>query len=76
MQRIEFDNSKVLGRPNANLKNGATVHGAIEVYPDFTRMGFLSLDIRGPIKAYRGSAIIDRETARQVGVELLKWAFS
>lgn len=74
MERFEFDNSKKLSMANDNLKNGPTRHGVIELYPDFLGDGFLSLDIRGPAGAYRGSAIINKGTAGKVGAALLKWS--
>ena len=74
MERFEFNNNNAGFGANDNLKNGKTSHGAIEIYPDFQKEGFLSLDIRGPVKAYRGSAIIDKETAGKVGMALLKWS--
>jgi hypothetical protein len=75
MTRIEFGNINQL-HPNANRKNQPTFHGAIELYPDFQRQGYCSLDIKGPAGADRGSAIIDRETARKVGVALLQWSMT
>jgi hypothetical protein len=73
MERFEFNTRKEAGRANANLKNGATTRGAIELYPDFQKDGILSLDIRGPAGAYRGSALIDKATAQRVGRALLEW---
>jgi len=74
MERFEFDNREALGMANDNLKNGPTRRGAIELYPDHQKDGFLSLDIRGPAGAYRGSATIDKATARKVGAALLQWS--
>ena len=75
MERFEFNTGKISGLPNDNLKNGPTRRGAIEIYPDFpVENNCLSLDIRGPVKAYRGSAILDKATARKVGAALLEWA--
>jgi len=74
MLQIPFDTSKEGFGANSNRKNGKTSHGIIELYPDFQVPCCLSLDIRGPAGAYRGSAIIDKETARKVGAELLNWA--
>jgi hypothetical protein len=74
MLQIPFDTSKEGFGANSNRKNGKTSHGIIELYPDFQMPCWLSLDIRGPAGAYRGSAIIDKETARKVGAELLNWA--
>ena len=77
MKRFEFDNRKALNMANDNLKNGPTRHGAIELYPwlgPVDDQDFLSLDIRGPVKAFRGSAVIDKETARKLSAALLKWA--
>jgi len=74
MLQIPFDTSKEGFGANSNRKNGRTSHGIIELYPDFQVPCCLFLDIRGPAGAYRGSAIIDKETARQVGAELLNWA--
>lgn len=76
MKRFEFGNINALN-PNDNRKNGATFHGVIELYPDIQGMqGLCSLDICGPSGARRGSAIIDRATARKVAVALLGWAMS
>ncbi len=71
MERFEFDSKT---GPNSNRREGSTRRGAIEVYPDFQQPGLLSLDIRGPAHAYRGNAVIDRATARKLGVRLLQWA--
>lgn len=70
MKRFDFDT----GQPNANRKNGATYHGAMELYPDFGPEGCCSLDIRGPAGAFRGSAVIDKATARKLGAALLQWS--
>ena len=74
MERFEFDSSKILHMANDNLKNGPTRRGVLELYPDYQKEGFLSLDIRGPAGAYRGSAVIDKDTAGKLGAALLKWA--
>ena len=74
MKRFEFDSSQVIGMANDNLKNGPTRRGALELYPDFQQEGYLSLDIRGPVKAFRGCAVIDKATARKLGAALLGWA--
>ena len=74
MERFEFDSSKALSMANDNLKNGPTRRGVLELYPDFQKPGFCSLDIRGPAGAYRGSAVIDKATAGKLGAALLKWA--
>jgi len=76
MERFEFDNRKEAGYANDNRKNGVTTHGAIEVYPDFQKDGLLSLDIRGPAGAYRGSALIDKATAQRLGRVLLDWGIT
>ena len=74
MERFEFDNREICCFPNSNRKNGVTVRGNLELYDNFPRAGLLSLDIRGPEGAYRGSAIIDKATAGKLGAALLKWA--
>jgi hypothetical protein len=74
MERFEFDTSKAGFGANDNRKNGKTSHGAIELYPNHLINGFLSLDIRGPAGAFRGSVIIDKATAAKVGAALLKYA--
>ena len=76
MERFEFDNSRVLG-PNTNRKNGGTRHGVIELWPWLATVldqNFLSLAIRGPKGASRGSAALDRATAQRLGHALIKWA--
>lgn len=74
MERFEFDQREAVGFPNSNRKNGVTVRGNLELYDNFPRPGLLSLDIRGPEGAYRGSAIFDKATAGKLGAALLKWA--
>jgi hypothetical protein len=75
MKEFTFDNRDKLGHANDNRKNGNTVHGAIQLFPGFQVDGVLSLDIRGPQGAFRGSASITRETARAVGLALVKWGW-
>lgn len=72
MERFEFDNRKATNSINGRT---VTVRGVLEIYPDFQRQGLCSLDIRGPGGSYRGSAIIDRATARKLGAALLRWGF-
>ena len=74
MKRFEFDNRKVANRANGNRREEITVHGAVEIYHDNFREGLLSLDIRGPVKAYRGCALIDKATAGKLGAALMQWA--
>ena len=71
MERFEFDSKT---GPNSNRREGVTRRGAIELYPNFAGTGFLSLDIRGPAGAFRGSAMIDKATAGKLGAALLIWA--
>jgi hypothetical protein len=71
VERFEFDSKT---GANSNRKNGLTRHGVIELYPEFGAANWLSLDIRGPKGAFRGSAVIDKATAGAVGMALLKFA--
>lgn len=73
MERIPFDYRKILQQGNGKV---CTVHGAIELYHGFPKKGFLSLDIQGPAGAHRGTAIIDKATARKLAVTLLRWAMT
>ena len=73
MERFEFDSET---GANAQRREGFTRRGIIEVYPDFQREGLLSLDIKGPAGADRGTALIDKVTARKLGAALLGWAMS
>lgn len=71
MDRFPFDHRKILQQSG----NGrySTVRGIIEVYQDLPKKGFIALEILGPTEGHRGTAILDRETARKVAVTLLKW---
>jgi len=73
MERFPFDHRKMMQQGNGKV---CTVHGAIELYQGFPQKGFISLDIRGPAGAHRGTAIIDKATARRVAVTLLRWAMT
>jgi hypothetical protein len=75
MTKIEFGNNFQL-HPNGTRREQPTYRGAIELYPDFQEKGFCSLDVRGPGGAFRGSAVIDRGTARKLGVALLQWSMT
>jgi hypothetical protein len=71
MERFEFNSRQALDLSNGRI---VTLRGAIEIYPDWIRSGFMALGIRGPKGSLRGEAVIDKATARKLGVALLEWA--
>jgi hypothetical protein len=73
MNQFEFDSKT---GANSNRQNGSTRRGVIELYPGIIayKPELLSLDIRGPAGAFRGSAVIDKATAKKVGAALLQWS--
>jgi hypothetical protein len=71
MSRFDFDNRKQARRANANRKNGITVRGSVVLL--LGHEGLISMDITGPEGAERGSALIDKATARELGAALTAW---
>jgi hypothetical protein len=71
MSRFDFDNRKKARRANANRKNGITVRGSVVLLAGYE--GLISMDITGPEGAERGSALLDKATARKLGGALTAW---
>jgi len=62
--------------PNARAKNGVTFNGSIAQFFPYPDANHCKVGIHGPAGAERGSAIIDKATARKLGAALLGWAMS